>query len=181
MGVVGKWGDNLLSNANGSMRNARSTEMQTPGLIEPYNVSGRRTAEWTSLRGPINYVAMHIDRINPQAEMIVQIGDSGGYETSGYINSAVLKTGSTTTTKTNRTSGFGMLWSASAGNDLPTGFLELRRVEGNRWLMKYMLTSLGSHFGYGIGRKTLSGELDRIKFTSSVNVSEGRIIGIQYQ
>ena len=179
MGVTGNWGDNVLSNDNGSMHNGRTTEMQTPPLIEPATVSGKRVAAFTSIPSNISWIAIAIDRMNAQTELKVQIGDSGGYETTGYSNKCTVKWSGGSTNKTSTTDSFGILWQGTT-EDM-TGILTLRRFGGNTWLSRYTMTSIGSHFGFGMGKKTLSGSLDRIKVTSSVNVGAGRIIGIQYQ
>lgn len=107
--------------------------------------------------------------LNGNDSFLIQIGDSGGYSTSGY------------------TSYMGYVTSAAQGHDTSTaGFVvtcgnvstllygtsTLYLISGNTWVNSAALGGVltTAYYGFtGGGTKTLTGTLDRVRITSSVN------------
>ena len=97
-------------------------------------------------------------------EFQVTIGDSGGYETSGYQTATGYAGASG-----NHHDPSASLWKTEGSADaagLRTGRMKLINMYGNWWHMEFDFTDTGSspHFRFFRGTKELSGQLDRIKF-----------------
>lgn len=99
----------------------------------------------------------------------IEVGDSGGYETSGYVSSAfVLSTG---TTSVDYAAAFLITQGGSSGSTFE-GIVALERGDNdsNTWAIRGALTR-GGGGGQAVssGRKSLSGELTgfRLGATSS--------------
>jgi hypothetical protein len=91
----------------------------------------------------------------------VQIGDSGGYETTGYdAASAYNGAGVTSTT--------GFIIRVNAATRLLHGTMVLRRYSGNQWKADFNgHEATAASYILASGDKTLSATLDRVRITSS--------------
>lgn len=93
--------------------------------------------------------------------LLVQLGDAGGIETTGY--SAAGSNISSTVATTDNTTGFPVrLASAARAFD---GIMEFIRVSGNNWEAAHSGRVGTSVSAVGGGGKTLSGELTQIRLT----------------
>jgi len=115
--------------------------------------------------------------------ILVQIGDSGGIEITGYA-SAVAFLGSTTNGGA-RTDGFCITISASATNTM-SGVVTIVNISGNTWLetgsMIYESTSPTGFVMPSTGIKTLSATLDRVSVTrTGTNTFDAGSINIFYE
>ena len=97
-------------------------------------------------------------------EMLVQIGDSGGLETSGYVASSLLTT-TIGQAGSNSTTGFN-IHNDSAANAF-SGQMVLTRVSGNIWVASHQGKNATTGALVGGGDKTLTGELDRLTLLRS--------------
>ncbi|MER8967716.1 hypothetical protein NKI25_18675 [Mesorhizobium sp. M0808] len=99
---------------------------------------------------------------------MVQIGDSGGIEASGYLGTAGQITGSDTTSSAAHTTGFGILGAITAASILHGAMiLTLLDASTNTWVA----STTGSRSDttivtFGGGSKSLSATLDRIRLTT---------------
>lgn len=101
---------------------------------------------------------------NGASNPIIQIGGSGGIESSGYMGSS--STLDTAVTSTNYSQGFGIR-SANATNIL-NGSMTIERQTGNTWVARGVFSSSGVAFCVvSSGAKALSGVLDRVRVTTS--------------
>lgn len=92
--------------------------------------------------------------------VIVQLGDSGGVETSGYLGCAYRNA------YTNYTAGIGIS-SANAAASVYHGLVILSRADGNTWgAGVFMGQSDTNYTGVGGASKSLSAELDRVRITT---------------
>jgi len=99
---------------------------------------------------------------NGSSEMIVQLGDSGGYETSGY-SSKTLDTG---TTLESSSDGFKLSTDMGATH-VYHGAFYIDNIDGNTWVCTgQMSRSDGGNFYRTAGSKALSAECDRIRLTT---------------
>jgi hypothetical protein len=89
--------------------------------------------------------------------LIVQIGDSGGLETTGYVSVGGVYSPDALA---NRTDGF-MILAVNAARAF-TGHMFLTRIDGNTWISQHNGFSTTTLVNNGGGVKTLSGELDRL-------------------
>jgi hypothetical protein len=93
----------------------------------------------------------------------VQLGDSGGFETTGYDGGAVVSEGSILATSAAGVSGF----NGPLGNpaNALTGFMQLIRPFGtNQWLSSANL-GRGAQYALSAQRKTLSDTLTQVRIT----------------
>ncbi len=93
--------------------------------------------------------------------LLIQIGDSGGLVTSGYVSGS--GTAATSGQFTTSTSGL-VLYQGSTG--VWRGVMQLRRTAGNNWVSAHtMQASDGGLVISGGGSRALSGTIDRICVT----------------
>jgi hypothetical protein len=116
---------------------------------------------------------------NPQ----VQIGDSGGIETSGYLACASFISGSSPGSNT-FTSGFG--WNANSAAYIWHGSIVLTLMDAstNLWAMQGMIATTDSARVFHIGgSKALSATLDRVRITTvgGTDTFDGGNINIVYE
>jgi len=98
---------------------------------------------------------------NGTSNPLIQIGDSGGLETTGYLGSA-----QTITSSVNFTTGFG-IGASSVAASVCHGGVVISKLGGNTWVEFGVLgySNAGGNAMSG-GSKTLSGTLDRIRITT---------------
>ena len=109
----------------------------------------------------------------------LQIGDSGGIETTGYV-SGVLN-GSATPTNATSTSAFIIDGSVGAAN-INNGTAVITNLNGNLWVCTSILNNAGVSKIQG-GTKTLSATLDRVRITttSGTDTFDAGSINILYE
>lgn len=182
MGVVGAWGDLVISDGKGKMMNSATSELKTADLVDVGAVAGLRSAVFRDLRQPLSYVSLMFDRITPSTAMKVRLGEATeNDETTGYVNHTMTGNDATHSFDSSVTDGISLKWGVGSGSDSFIGVLEMRRLEGNTWITRYQAMSMGTHYAQGIGRKTLAGPLGRVRFLTTRNVATGSVVGIQYQ
>lgn len=93
----------------------------------------------------------------------VQLGDAGGLETSGYINTTFDSVGSATTSTANFT-----MYGALAANSL-SGTMTLALVDSatNQWVQSHELRAATGTGAHGGGEKALSAELTQLAIIST--------------
>jgi hypothetical protein len=96
---------------------------------------------------------------------LLQIGDAGGYETTGYTATSINAVGSGSTVSLSSTAGF-IIRSADAGNTV-SGHILLTRVSGNTWISSHNVKLATTYGAMGGGDKTLSDALDRFRLTTT--------------
>jgi hypothetical protein len=95
----------------------------------------------------------------------IQLGDSGGVETTGYSTSGTAITGANTCGITTFTSGFVMLGSLAVASR--SGAIVFTNIVGNYWIAIGNMDEQGSaQAGYTQGFKELSATLDRVRLTT---------------
>lgn len=133
----------------------------------PSTLTGSAVA-FTSLRAGINRITVSIKALSLSGTdgALIQLGDSGGYETTGY----------TGTVRENDVGGG--IWSTAGITLHQTGgaadqlniILDLIHVGSNEWLVRGSGTYQGDTSSGSIstnGHKTLTGELDRLQIVPS--------------
>ena len=102
---------------------------------------------------------------NGTSNYLIQLGDSGGVETSGYIGSTTLTGNSVVGAASNFSSGF--LITASNVATVAQGFLTFVTLGSNMWVGGGLLGRSDTTNTWQIsGSKTLSDTLDRIRITT---------------
>jgi hypothetical protein len=100
---------------------------------------------------------------NGTSAVLVQLGDSGGIETTGYISSTSIVTG-----VTNTTFGFGVI-ATPAVDSVMHGLVSLSLVDASTNTWSCAFVGGGSNAAYVLiqgGSKSLSAALDRVRLTT---------------
>ena len=109
----------------------------------------------------------------------IQIGDSGGFETTGYDSSASIQNGTAITS----TTGF-VLTPTSVAARAESGSIVLVNIGSNTWVSSGALSqnTYANAFN-NAGDKTLSGTLDRIRLTAKngTDTFDAGLINIMYE
>ena len=118
---------------------------------------------------------------NTSTNVSIQIGDSGGLETTGYLGAGghIYNTGQAAGSYATR---FPVLYSAgSAAVFHGSTILTLKDATNNTWVAQ---STVGTDSGYihvGGGSKSLSAELDRISILTTAGSFDAGSINIQYE
>jgi hypothetical protein len=95
---------------------------------------------------------------------LVQLGDSGGIETTGYISTSVNAINGANSAADNSTAGF--IIRSSAPANIASGHMLLTRVSANSWVESHTLKLATTYNASGGGSKSLSDILDRFRVTT---------------
>lgn len=113
---------------------------------------------------------------------MVQLGDSGGVENTGYLGSA--STVSTTASSLTYTSGFYLIGSNPVAATVFHGQLVLSNITGNNWVVSGVFGGSNAAFTTITGGdKTLSATLDRVRITTfnGTDTFDAGSINIMYE
>lgn len=114
--------------------------------------------------------------------LLVQIGDSGGLETTGYTSTSALYLTAPSIAFVNSTAGF--IITAAAAARVITGSLVLENIDGNEWIVAsgnfQPTTTTG--FVTAAGSKTLSATLDRVTLLATgADTFDLGLVNVLYQ
>ena len=167
-------------------------EIENEAGANPYSISlgtentttGGSTLDFTSIPSGVKVVRFILQAVSTSgsSDIIVQIGDAGGIETSGYLGSSW----SANTTNQNYTDGFGIHANQASGNVYhSTVTLCLVDSSNNTWVSNGV-TGRSDSGGAGVfaGTKSLTGVLDRVRLTTqggSDTIDANGGINIQFQ
>ncbi|HAF39094.1 MAG TPA: hypothetical protein DCG72_08930 [Gammaproteobacteria bacterium] len=167
--AVGTASQVLTSNGAGAAPTFQTLSTGPTELTQQSIVLNSTSTEFTGIASGARFVVL--SAINFAANSAawgpaVQIGDSGGFETSGYNGNST--NGDATTYAWSAAASCGEPNGLNSGDDLNVTWI-CHHVTGNSWC----ISCWGSKYSpsnkqlFGQGFKQLSGELDRIRFTSS--------------
>lgn len=124
--------------------------------------SGTTVTVVSGLGTGINRVLLEFNNVSTDgsAEPIIQLGDSGGLETTGYISDASDGGGTQSTT-----TGFLIARGSSASSDFNGHMLLTRKASSNIWMMSGTVSENGVTAVLG-GTKELSSDLTQIELTT---------------
>lgn len=111
--------------------------------------------------------------LNATDDLLVQIGDSGGIETTGYTSGSQSAVNST----------IGYIIRIGVGTRSLNGAMYISNVNSNSWISIHSGNIGSINDVYGGGTKTLSSTLDRIRVTSVTGTStfDAGTINISYE
>jgi hypothetical protein len=97
---------------------------------------------------------------NGTADLLVQLGDSGGIENTGYISTyIVLSTGGSSTA--------GFIIRTGAAAVVASGILQINLIDTTSWICTHTIKISTTNASAGAGSKSLSGILDRVRVTTT--------------
>ncbi len=162
-----------IADASAMAAMTSSTLIVTPAAnkiilgTEQASTSGT-SIDFTSIPAGVRRVTIMFSGVstNGTSPVIIQIGDSGGVEASGYLGSAGKVS---TPAAANYTAGFGVSDAATAADVLHgTYVLNLEDATGFTWVgVGIMSRSDTGQVYLGSGSKSLSAELDRVRITTA--------------
>jgi len=100
---------------------------------------------------------------NGTSALLVQLGDSGGIETTGYVSTS-LQMSTAAGIVDSSTAGF-IIRSATAAN-LFSGSMVIMNITGNDWVSNHVVKQSTTAIAGGGGDKSLSATLDRVRITT---------------
>ena len=116
---------------------------------------------------------------NDWFDLQIQIGDSGGLETSGYLGAtgSIISTTATAQLATNGfiVGGAGTYGMAAANNYHGTAILTLEDSSNNTWTMMSVNGAQAADSHFGGGSKSLSGELTQLSFFTNTTFDAGAV------
>jgi len=96
------------------------------------------------------------------SDILVQLGDAGGFEITGYISSgSATGTGAAISTSTD-----GMIIRSAAAASITSGIMTIQNITGNSWVASYSGKQSSTASSYGGGDKTLSDTLTQVRITT---------------
>jgi hypothetical protein len=114
--------------------------------------------------------------------VLIQLGTSSGLQNTGYNGASNVVLGGVTSSSANSTSG--MILNVGAPNNVVSGALTLTMLGSNNWIGTHVFnhdTAVG-YTGYGASSATLSGTLDRVRFTlTTTNTFDSGSVNILYE
>ena len=142
-------------------------------LVASVNTTSGTAIDFTGLPSGVNRVTLNLVNVRTSSNqrLLVQLGDSGGIETSEYIASSAHTAGGVSSTN-----GFPIIRTVTS--NYTSGIMILTRVTGNQWASTHSTTRDTSGTGaFGGGHKTLSGELTQLRLTrlTSGNFNQGNV------
>ena len=101
---------------------------------------------------------------NGSSNYLVQLGDSGGIENTGYISLGNDVNSSSGTGGSTSTAGF--LVRASSSSDAVSGHMTISLLGSNQWVSSHIARLSSTNSGFGGGNKTLSDTLTQLRITT---------------
>ncbi len=177
MGVklVSTSGGSVEVNPPATASNFTQTLVPVTGTLAPL-VSGTAVAstsgtsiDFTGIPSWVKRITVMLSGVstNGASALQVQLGDSGGVETTGYTAASAIGAGANTFSMTAVTTGFGEATGGAVVVRHGTAILSLLDSSTNTWSMMYNIGTTDTQRVFLIyGTKSLSGTLDRIRITT---------------
>ena len=109
---------------------------------------------------------------------LIQLGDSGGFETSGY-NSRCCRIDSGTDNSFSSTTGF--IFVQNAASDVNTGLWTFAKGDHNVWSGSFVGSNrVSDNSTIASGYKTLSAELTQVRISAQASTFDAGSVNIQY-
>ena len=159
----GTSGQYLQTNGSGTLS---WQTVSTSNLTRTSSVtaSGETVLDFENIPSGVRRITIIFDSIswNNGNEGIVQIGDSGGLETTGYTsNCGYFGPAQGTLQRSN-----GFVWATFNSSSTFTGHMVITNLRDNLWVSSHTITRTNDFYTMsGGGRKELSGTLDRLRIT----------------
>jgi hypothetical protein len=129
--------------------------------------SSGAAVDFTSIPSGVKRITVILNEVSTTgvSDILVQIGDSGGIENTGYLSSSVLQVANGGSNGASSTDGF--IWRANSGANVNSGLITIVNISGNIWIASHSGKCATSTVTItsGGGSKTLSDVLDRVRIT----------------
>jgi len=127
-------------------------------------MNGFTFKEYSGIPSWVKRITVMFDGIstNGTSNYLIQLGTSGGIETSNYVSTSSTQSGVTTG---NSTIGF-LITVATSGTSLYSGIVTLTNINNTSWVSSGLLKEGTTTLRSSAGNKTLSDTLARIRITT---------------
>jgi hypothetical protein len=155
-------GDVITTGSSAVVTPSMLSQPLTRGTAQ--NTTSGTSIDFTGLPSWVKRVTVMFDGVSTSGtnSILVQLGDSGGVETTGYISTSVQISGGGLTADS--TAGF-VIRSATASNVF-SGSMVVVNITGNDWVSQSIVKQTTTAIACGAGDKTLSDTLDRVRITT---------------
>lgn len=123
--------------------------------------------QFLSIPSWVNRIALLFDNVSTSggtSAYLIQLGDSGGFETTGY-NGCGSRVENGVTATSGSTAGF--ILPSNSASSIHSGFVFITRLSGNIWTAQGSIgDDANNHLLITAGSKTLSDVLDRVRLTT---------------
>jgi hypothetical protein len=103
--------------------------------------------------------------LSASAQLLIQLGTTSGYETTGYLSTTTYLSQSSSTTGTSATNGFVIFSNNSTTNT--TGHLAIITLGSNLWVSNGVTRQTTSQMTINSGVKTTAATVDRLRITTT--------------
>ena len=180
-------GNPTIDNAGATSVDGRTGAVVTLVAGTAVSVSGTAVT-FDSIPSWVKRITVIFDGVSLSGtdQILVQIGDSGGLENTGYISGSACAREGTSTIGGISTSGF-IIYHGSGGTNFFYGTIRIECLVGNTWIASVVgMTGVsgvsGSNGISGGGSKTLSATLDRVSITrTGTNTFDAGSVNIIYE
>jgi hypothetical protein len=152
---------------DGSITPAKLSQPSTLGT-QVATTSGT-SIDFTSIPSWVKQITISLDGVSTSgaSNVLIQLGDSGGIESTGYAGSSALLQNGSSCSVTSYTTGFG-IFASLAANDLRGSIvLTLMDSATNKWSAFGIVSATTTLFNVSTtGVKSLSATLDRVRLTT---------------
>lgn len=172
-----------LLNSSGLIDSTKLAQKSTLGTLVA-STSGA-SIEFTGIPSWVKRITLTLSAVSTTGSNIpiVQLGTSGGFETSGYAGAAGGNAASAGAGGVGPASGHGLALAGGA-TFVYTGKIEITRMSSTQWVITSAATYAAENaMAYAATRKTLSGQLDRVRLTSvgSTDTFDAGSVNIIYE
>jgi len=169
----------LVTNGSGTLSFADRGRMT---LATAQNSTSGTSIDFTSIPSWVKRVTVMFNGVSTSgtSRLLIQLGDSGGIEDTGY-NAGTFYGGGTAVNSASSTAGFILEVSAAAGAHY--GPIQFSYFGSNSWVGSGWVKTNTNSFASTMGEKTLSNTLDRIRITTvnGTDTFDAGSINIMYE
>jgi hypothetical protein len=161
---------------------------QAPALATAQASTSGTSINFTDIPSWVKRITIMLNGVstNSSSNVIVQLGDSGGIESTGYASTCIYAGGANEAGGATQTSGFLFVNSIGPANQI-YGTMILNTFGNNTWLSTgttaYSISSQTNYVMSFTGIKTLSATLDRVRITmaNGTDTFDAGSINIMYE
>jgi len=169
---------------NGAASSWGAVTASGPTLGAPITTTSGTAVDFTGIPSTVKQIIISLESISSASGgfHIIQIGDSGGVETSGYNTNGNSITTGTTGVNSNINSGI-IYFTVNNLNYTGNIILSLLDSSTNTWEASCVIKGSTTTLFFSSGTKSLSATLDRVRLTTvgGTDTYNGGKINIQYQ
>jgi hypothetical protein len=167
-----------LSGALPAIDGSNLTGVASLTLVTAVNTTSGTAIDFTGIPAGTNRITINFSNVRQSLStpLLIQLGDSGGVETSGYVASSSHSSGDNAAT-----TGFNI--TRTVTSNVTHGIMTLTRVTGNQWASSHATTrNTAGSTASGGGSKTLTGELTQVRLTTTTGGTFNLgIVSISYE